>query len=190
MSIEDAKQLVNGMEQNPRIIEKLEEWFSKNQRSEVNLDNFLCLIAGHTDETCFIGPSLIPLLIMVLIMVAPIFLLNLLFDRLFDISIGSNILRILIQLGIVLGILNFPIWQFIPIAIGHIIVLGSFSGYWWPIYIPAEGWIYTIGLVGIKTWNSFYGWVLGFTGLKICLSLEADLYQTHFYMGAALMLND
>lgn len=186
MSIEDAKQLVNGMEQNPRIIEKLERWFSKNQGFDVPLGNLLCLIAGHTDETFFIGPLLIPSLILVLIMVAPPFLL----DFLFDISIGSNILRVLIPLCTVFGILNFITWQLIPFAFGHMIALGSFSGSWFPIFIPAEGWIYTIGLKGIKTWDSIYGRILGFTGIKICLSIETDLHQTHFYIGAALMVDD
>jgi hypothetical protein len=189
MSIEDAKLLVNGMEQNPRIIKKLERWNSKNQGKKVTMENFLCLIAGHTDETFFIGPSLIPSLLLVLIMVTPFFLLNYLF-MFFDISIDLNIIPFLIQLSVIFGLFNFYTWQLNPLAVGHSIIFGYTTGGWWPHWIHAKGWIYTIGLKGIKTWNSIYGGVLGFTGIKICLSHEDGLFQTHFYMGAALMVND
>jgi hypothetical protein len=189
MSIEDIKRLVNGMEQNPIITKKLEWWCSRNQDKKETIENFLCFIAGYTDETLFIGPSLIPSLIIILIMVAPIFLLDFLFERLFDISFGSKILIGLIPLFIVFGGLNYVTWQFIPLAFGHIISLGSIYGSWFPIYIPAKGWINSIGLKGIKTWDSFFGLILGFTGIKICLSLEASFHQTHFYMGAALIVN-
>lgn len=181
MSIENAKRLVNGMDQNPRIVKKLERWFSRNQGNKGVEDNFLCLIAGHTDLTLFIGPSLIPILLLILIITMPLILLFKLSNIHF---FPDNLFKLLI----IFGGLNFLTWQFIPIAVGHIIFLGGSSGGMFPIRIPADGWINTIGLLGITNWNSFYGQIFGFTGIKICYPPAAGM--THFYMGAALMVND
>jgi len=194
MSIEDAKQLVNGMEQNPIIVKKLERWFSRNQGNKGLKDNYLCLIAGHTDRTVFIGPLLIPSLILVLIIGAPFVLLENLLGGLFDIETNIGTI-VMLPLLFVLGGLNFLTWQFNPLAIGHIILLGKLGGGGgFSIPQPADGWINTIGLDGIKNWNSFQGGILGFTGLKIFYSSKSHIFpnldMTHFYMGAALIVND
>ncbi len=181
MSIEDAKRLVNGMEQNLRIVKKLERWFSRNQKNLDDNENILCLIAGHTDLTWFIGPLLFPSLILGVIIGIPLVLLDGLIFRLFDTSI---FIPILFQLLVGIASLYLLIWQLNPIAFGHLIKLGS-EGIWgWSI--PVSGWIYTIGLNGIKNWNSFYGGVLGFTGIKIWYPPKEG--STHFYLGAALMI--
>ena len=178
MSIEDAKRLVNGKEQNQRIANKLERWFSRNQEKKETVENFLCLIAGHTNKTYFTGPLSIPLIILYIII------------AIIDVNID---MPLVLNLPFVfLYGLSFLTWQFNPLAFGHMISFGEVEdGTPWfpPISIPAKGWIYTIGLNGIKNWNSFIGRVLGFTGIKICLSLRTSIYQTHFYLGAALMVD-
>ena len=181
MSIEEAKRLVNGMDQNPNVINKLEQWFFRNQEKIETFDNFLCLIAGRTDWTTFVGPLFIPLLILGLIIGTPLVLLDVLLFRLFETFI---FIPILFPLFFGIGGLCLSIWQLNPIAFGHIIKLGTKGMFGFPI--PALGWIYTIGFNGIKSWDSFYGGVLGFTGIKICYPPIGDM--THFYMGAALMV--
>jgi len=181
MSIEEAKRLVNGMDQNPRVVNKLEHWFFRNQEKRETFDNFLCLIAGRTDWTTFVGPLFIPLLILGLIIGTPLVLLDVLLFRLFETFI---FIPILFPLFFGIGGLCLSIWQLNPIAFGHIIKLGTKGMFGFPI--PALGWIYTIGFNGIKSWDSFYGGVLGFTGIKICYPPIGDM--THFYMGAALMV--
>jgi hypothetical protein len=61
-----------------------------------------------------------------------------------------------------------------------------------PKYIPSEGWIYSIGIAGKKTWvGPFYGnmagpgfiGVVGFTGLKIAVKLNDC-----FYLGSAMKI--
>ncbi len=178
MSIEDAQRLVNGIGKNPWIVKILERWFSRNQEEKETVENFLCLIAGHTDETWFVGPSFILKLIIWGPLLPLIILLNILF--------GTEIPDIdeLFQLFFDRGLISL-IWQYNPLAFGHTILLGYYStDYWPPGWVHAEGWIYTIGLKGIKSWNSFGGSVLGFTGIKICYPPIED--RTHFYMGAAL----
>jgi len=191
MSIEEAKRLVNGMDQNPNVINKLEQWFFRNQEKIETFDNFLCLIAGHTDRTFFIGPSLIPSLFLTIITAVSIELLDILLSILFISGLFNSSFFNPIQINwfilfMLFGGLNLLTWQFIPLAIGHIIKLGGKGGF--GMQIPAEGWINTIGLKGIKIWNEFYGWILGFIGIKICFSFKED--WTQFYMGATLMLID
>lgn len=190
MSIEDTKHLVNGMEQNPRIVNKLERWFNRNQVNEEAIDNFLCLIAGNTDKTLFIGPSLIPSLFLTIVTAVSIDLLDVFLSILFISGLfnSSFFKPININWGILFllfGGLNFITWQINPLALGHMVILGGRGPF--GMHLPAEGWINTIGLKGIKILNEFYGGILGFTGIKICFPLKD---RTHFYMGAALMLID
>ena len=163
MSIDYIQRLVKGIDQNPRIIKKLDRWVSLNQEKEVPVENYLCLIAGHTDKTLFIGPLVILSLIFLLVIGTPLVpFYDSLLSRIFEIS------------------------QFIPLAFGNLIRLGDDGGPF-GAQRPADGWIFAIGLNGIKNWNSFYGWILGFTGLKICFPYKE--VWTQFYMGTALIIN-
>ena len=54
--IEDAQHLVTGKEQNPIIVKILERYYSNNKKSLDNNENTLCLIAGFTSHTYFLGP--------------------------------------------------------------------------------------------------------------------------------------
>ncbi len=183
MSIEEAQRLVNDIEQDQRIVKKLEQRFSRNKGTMGVEDNFLCLITGHTDVHVLIGPSLIPSLILVLILGAPSMLLEILFNvhTKFISFLMSNLIS-----------LNFFTWGYSPLAFGYIIALGhtemGIPGVP-PPKVPAQGWINTIGLNGVKNWNdNFFGGVLGFTGIKICY--PPNEFMTYFYMGAALIVDD
>jgi len=102
---------------------------------------------------------------------------------------ASLYLRLLFWYGISKSI------NFIPLNLGGLITFGY--EYWdhWELrfnYVPAEGWVHTYGLFGIKNWNEYvYGdisviasfthlfillGVVGFTGIKI----------NNFYQGTAL----
>ena len=111
--------------------------------------------------------------------------------ELFDIETNIGTI-VMLPLLFVFGGLNLLTWQFTPLAFGHLIKLGGRGGF--GMRIPADGWINTIGLNGKKNWNRFYGWILGFTGFKNCFPSKLDFFpnidMTHFYMGAALIVND
>ena len=73
--------------------------------------------------------------------------------------------------------------NFFPLKIGAFIFFGMFD--FDPFYggiIPSEGWVSTLGLYGKKACSgSFWGGVVGFTGIKIIRD-----YFDFFYLGAAL----
>ena len=160
LSIEEAKRLVNGVGQKPRFVKILERWYSRNFDIFDDDENFLCLIAGHTDNTYFMPPF---------------------FGIIED---SPKLWPILL-----IYLFTFPIWLFNPLPIGNTIYLGSLSGGMLPRIIPAEGWVYTVGLNGIKTWSGtftgdlgqIFKGALGFTGIKI-----GFLLTSYFYMGSAL----
>jgi hypothetical protein len=84
----------------------------------------------------------------------------------------------------------------VPIGFNEWIVIGHTSGKWpYLNYYPATGWIYTMGLNGVKTWNNSFGagiinpffWCLGatgFTGLSLLLP-----NHERFYLGLALFVD-
>ena len=194
MSVEEAQRLVTGEEQNPRIVKLFERYYSKNQKS-LDIDrNFLCLIAGDTSNTVFIGPF------------ALLFGLHgpLLFVRNFaffewlknnnpdfwswwSVNFG-NFHSILLFFRMFFWIAFGAGLNFLPLKIGAYMFYGwytpSFDPWEESEWIPAKGWIITNGLSGKKQWTgSFFGDVLGFTGIKI----YRDLFD-FFYLGSALLV--
>jgi len=138
---------------------------------KVNIDspikgNFFCLLAGNTDFTIFNG----------------------IFSTL---SLALCFLFLGFEVFILLWMGSYYFSNFFPLSAGHTISLGIQGTQW---TYPAEGWVFTIGLTGVKNWegniigdirlgilDEFIG-VTGFTGLKIRNLNSNDV----FYMGFAL----
>jgi hypothetical protein len=138
---------------------------------KVNIDssikgNFFCLLAGNTDFTIFNG------------------ILSTLFLALSFLFLGFEVF-ILLWMG------SYYFSNFFPLSAGHTISLGVQGTQW---TYPAEGWVFTTGLTGVKNWegnligdirlgilDEFIG-VTGFTGIKIKNLNSNDV----FYMGFAL----
>jgi hypothetical protein len=102
-------------------------------------------------------------------------------------GLGSYIISLMGVIWLLDNIKPFSVW--------HRIYLGQFSI---PGGInPAEGWIITCGLTGLRKWNgsltgnvikdSWYDstGVIGFTGIKI---MHKDFYRS-FYLGTALLVS-
>jgi len=93
--------------------------------------------------------------------------------------------------------LRYWILNINPIQIGRTVCLGE-RGHFYPS-IPAEGWLYTIGLNGMKwdreMWGALplapidlygvytYSAILGFFGLQL---FDLNYNHVHFYLGSAL----
>ena len=189
INIKDVQQLVTGKKQDKMLVRTLERLYNKHMDSSGNKENFLCLIAGSTENTYFQGPtgritsdtwhSLIDY-----------FWENEIILRLLT-SIISDILFLFLTLG---GFL----WGIIPLSFGYEIGFGC--EYETPDiteYYPAKGRVFTLGLNKKKFFRgSFFGdiplrqflsilfWcypgALGFTGIKI------GLWGRHIYLGSAL----
>jgi hypothetical protein len=187
MSVEQVQRLVTRDSQNKRLIQLINNMYSKNLLS-LGGSNYCCLLVGNTDfATSFQGPisnSLGYLLAFLLIFNPP---------PLYD----DN----LVALALAMMLLNY-LTEFIPftpmscIAFGYPDVPGLYHGR------PATGWINSIGLGGSQNWNgSFYGGLIpipifisgyntaylgcrGFTGIKIGLE-----FLSWFYFGSALVIS-
>jgi hypothetical protein len=211
MSVEKAQKLVTGQYQNSNeniYVNKLHLISSLI----LNDDNDFCLLVGRTDNTIFCGPL--------------VRFYNEIYYRVFNalLTTGDWLYRHnIISLTILIDIL-FALWINI-IGVGEIFLdLYSYLfslinplpfsdiiylGYWDEIGYgggPAEGWIYTNGLNGVKEWNnSFWGdlpiapyediassaapGITGFTGIRILLDRPIFLTKGDiFYMGTALRI--
>ena len=202
INIEQAQQLVTGNNLNERASRLLDRLCNRNLVTMDDNENALCLIAGKTDETRILANELIlvsgfilsglgyviaELVLAGLLDKTPDFLwilLDRLVDRINDIITVPGILSSLINLctyACIIGLFSFPLNLVSGIYVGH---MGL------PYPYPAHGWLFTIGLNGIKKWDgSFYGGLSegymgakGFTGIKI-LDLRSSEY---FYLGTAL----
>jgi hypothetical protein len=198
INVEEVQKLVTGEERNPRVERLFERYYSNNQKSLFDNDNILCLIAGKTIYTVFIGPFALLFGLLFGIHGVSSFLRHIKILEWFD-KISPNLLswwlenfgefhyRLLflrMSLWIALGVgLNF-----LPLKTGAYIHYGwikfPYTPWDYPEDIPAEGWVNTFGLFGKKEWSGdFYGDVLGFTGIKITNEL-----LNHYYLGAALRI--
>jgi len=188
MSTDKAQKLVLGGYQNPlytRLLDKLQNSYGK---SYGDYENYYCLIAGHTTNTVSRG-----------IIASIIRIITIILFSLYESSFFSFLLTF--GLGNVISNLN-------PILILSLIGIGGVSeglGYWQ--YLPANGWIFTIGLNGVKIWGgNFYGaidnyeyyaiyWfnvigffpgILRFSGIKIIFPKDlGNLELNSFYLGTA-----
>lgn len=191
MSIDKAQQLVTGEEHNPKMVKLLERWINKNPKSLGSNRNALCLIAGRTNQTQFFGP--IATLLSFVFLPYSIPYVGLLFLFIFAILV--------------------EFFNIFPLAYGHRIGIGGVYYDDDEGWLPAEGWVTTLGLLGIKSWKgSFYGHILpileliipivgalgypgvfGFIGIKIITGIKDYIKDylrvPHFYFGTALWVN-
>ena len=180
LSCKEVQELVTGensisnpkkMNSNKHFNQAYEKLNNKTSKHGVQ-ENKFCLIAGRTTNTLFKGPF-------------ESILYNLK-DFLSD-SIWWFLWGILLHF-----------WTLNPLTIGYIIGIGEHDSFYWEDF-PARGWVFTLGLNGIKFWQDsiygelplipvyffvpeiyFYPGVTGFTGIKI--SIYSDLA---FYLGFA-----
>jgi len=192
INVDKVQRLVTGEEQNPRIIKLFERYYSKNQKSSDIDRNFLCLMAGDTSYTIFIGPFAL-----LFVFLGPLlFVRNFVFfewlrnnnpDFWSWLSVNfSDFFSKLFFLRIVFWIAFGAGLNFLPLKIGAYMFYGwyipSFDPWDESEWIPAKGWIITNGLSGKKQWSgNFFGDVVGFTGIKI----YRELFD-FFYLGSAL----
>ncbi len=189
LSIKQAQRLVTGGYHDSRAMKISERIFSRFQK---NNSNYLCLIAGTTNGTNFDSQLelLFGRIIVLLGCVGPIFFNKFPLYTLF-----------------ILGYFFMDIFDsFNPVAIASRVNLGGEKGGGWhPEFVEfyANGWIVTIGLLGIKRYNreligtlplygtailsqgfiyKFNPGILGFTGLQIYNPIQ----EKHFYFGSAL----
>lgn len=164
--------------------------------SSDNTSNALCLIAGHTTETRFLSLSSRASFVLFL-------LLAVLAEK-----VGSSGYKklglLLLGAGCPLFIhfgLSYFLGNVFPLVISQWIRFGSWVNR--PGYVnPAEGWIYTLGVYGKKSWNqTFHGAMtqdfelnigaIGFTGIKLCIPQfdYVSVPYTTFFLGSALLVN-
>jgi hypothetical protein len=194
MNIEQALILVTGLYQDKKTINFQEKILKNSLLIIDNTSNILCLIAGCTTETIFIPflarASLIPSL--TTLAWASVTLTS---GRLI---IGMILLGLSLIFGIT-SIMSFLLGNISPLSLSQWIRFGEWISR--PGYVnPADGWLSTMGLNGMKTWDhSFHGniggddylGVMGFTGIKIFfpnLNFVVVPY-TAFFIGSALLVN-
>jgi hypothetical protein len=187
MSVEKAQQLMLCDSQNEKKIPLINNFFNKFSLFSDGKSNALCLIAGQSSNTFFIPfvsrADIIPLII------------TLSSSELFATSGYSVISKVLFGLSILFGIIFVVslLWGNItPLSFLHWICFGEIQSRPNFHIEPAYGWLSTIGLNGVKTWNqSFTGGIgyplinagiIDFTGIKLLL------FGKYTYIGSALFV--
>jgi hypothetical protein len=182
MSVEKAQKIVTGGYQKSQDKEHIQ--ISKHHKSMLNENvNLFCLIAGQSSNTIFIPfvSRLVALPLILTLMFGQYFFLLFLFFYL----IFFNAFSISMLVG-----------NIFPVSFFNWICFGVDSGIQVPpgYAFPAQGWVSTIGLNGVKKWNqSFYGTidypvlnagVIDFSGIKLL-----RLNGTSTYFGSALWVS-
>jgi hypothetical protein len=196
---DEIKQLVSGKTQHLNSIKfrnKMDDGF----------ENRLCLVAGDTSETLFLGPVIL-LTALIFIPVAALALLFTINSNLSNfklLNLSLHIIGYLLAFTCLFFLLfsEATVYSRFPVAIGSIATLGHMFRDDQPYskddhYYPAEGWISTLGINGKQTYSgSFYGQILplytfmsyfytgmvGFTGIHILREKASNV----FYLGFAL----
>jgi hypothetical protein len=119
----------------------------QKQRQYLINFNLFSLIAGSTSSNTVFIPPLARLL------------------SLMYLCFGSN--EILSTLLLALLAATVLLSKNSPIAVWDWITFGYMASRPSPHMIPADGWLNSIGLLGVKKWDMLTGIVIGFTGLKV-----------------------
>jgi len=152
-------------------------------------ENALCLIAGKTKKTGAVGLGTI-LSSLRLIIMAIIY-------EYFNPSFLGELIDFIYLLRSEFWFFTTLFSYLLPLKLGGFMIYGNivYVGPGETYYNPAEGWVYTIGLNGIKTWDGpiygdifniplgpfeYYFGAIGFTGIKILP------FGSGFYLGSAL----
>jgi hypothetical protein len=203
MNVKQAQSLVTGLYQNKNMLKLEEKLHYKSILGKDNNSNYFCLIAGiasHVLSYGFPARSLIYFNIIIEKLLAFLQSPKLVqFLILIDSKIQSSFSSFMWN-GLLLAIL----YQFIPLKIFSCLSFGIGDGASHPNH-PSNGWIFSIGLAGIKNWipsfignistmkvyvpfvadNTYFIGATGFTGISILLpSNDNDYY--FFLIGTAL----
>jgi hypothetical protein len=193
MSVEQALKLVTKSYQDETIINFKEKLLINSLSIFDNKSNVLCLIAGRTTETIFI-PFLARVSLLPMLATLAWASVTIPSGRLI---IGMTLLGLSLIFGITF-IISFLMGNSIPFSFLQWIRFGEWISR--PGYVnPADGYLFTAGLNGVKTWNySFHGaiggddylGVMGFTGIKIFFpnSNFVVIPYTAFFLGSALLV--
>jgi len=172
LSVEQAKRLVTGGYQDSRVMKLLEMLFGNNQINDAS--NYLCLIMGETTGARLVGLVEIGCSALLYALFVVYFISEFAFE---------SFVPILLEIrSSIIALNNFYQNMTFPIIGGTgIIALGGKR----PSSSPgpplenyhAEGWVWTRGLNGNKSWNgTFYGSIR---------SLKSPIYAYHtYYIGA------
>ena len=180
LSVNQAQKLIiNNYEES--LVNKL----FKNQNSLDDSGNRLCLIAGKTSNTLSFGlASLLILGILAPLVTLPMYLLLMLFDTIApDFLINHPIFGFILAF---IGVSPLFVGLLFPIEIFGFILFGIPTfGYWgFEGWLEPKGFIFTIGLDGVKTWFNNIpegSLIIGFSGIKITTPL-----LRMFHLGTAL----
>ena len=206
MSVEKAQNLVIGGFQNPRFLRFLDDILKRFLGTNYGAyENYNCLISGQTTYTVSVGP------ILSTIEYSSALLATIFYDTANYYHLKGNVLLSdffewlswQISAIFLFGSLINVIDNLNPVTLLSIIGLGTLlanPGYGWHNY-PANGWIHTNGLNGVKNWSGdIYGnltenyiiswlWVFecypgvfGFSGIKIGITESLN----SFYLGHAI----
>jgi uncharacterized protein YaaR (DUF327 family) len=198
MSVEQAQRLVIRLYQNTKLVKCVkcvEKLLNTSEKSLLQEGNRVCLICGKAQSnTYFQGP-------VSKVIYDVLYILMNVFDKYSVTGSIAMLFCLLLLIHASMTIIFSNILRDLP-YIGATIYYGGAE--WGPgmkiHYYPAEGNIWTIGLIGIRNWNGqFYGklsslrldgffsqyypGVNGFTGLRLYL-ISSD-----FYFGSALNVN-
>jgi hypothetical protein len=176
LSAERAQNLVTNGYQSSRHNKLIERIFSQNQVVFDNDSNYLCLLAGETDNTFFgvykeYSIALISVLLIILFYNYDTFV------QLLDL--------------IYIFFLNYRLERVLHLRTS--IALGGYVSWHPPMEEPAHGWLFTQGLNGQKSWNGsfrgdffdfwlYYPGVTGFKGIRIDRN---NGYNNYYYLGYA-----
>lgn len=191
ISIDYAQRIVTGKEQNIMIIKALEKLYNNKHKVLDENENLFCLISGETTKTFFTGLVPFSIHIHCILFSSRYFRFYfLLKDYNYELwewwkSIFNKFSIRLVAFRMIIWYILAGILNFFPLKIGTNIHYGGYGGYYRaPQEVPAEGWICTNGLLGKKNWSgSFYGNVIGFTGIKIIKG-----FFDRYYIGTALKI--
>jgi hypothetical protein len=194
MSVEKAQSLVVGQNQNKRIMKLQERLLHTRLFSQDNNSNYLCLIAGNTDHTGIIG--LLPV-VTVTSSLAIAILNEIVMTYFPNLKILTYSVALFVAILFFSGLLSY----FLPATLFSVITLGWWSGsFGYEQYTPSNGWVRSIGSMGMKMWEgALYGRLryivlptggvltyigaIGFAGIKL------GLFGHRFYLGSALVAN-
>ena len=191
ISIEYAQRIVTGKEQNIMIMKALEKLYNNKQKVLDENENLFCFISGETTNTFFTGIVPFSIHLHCILFSSRYFRFYfLLKDYNYELwewweSIFDELCINLVTFRMIIWYITAGILNLFPFKIGTYIHYGGYGGYYRaPQEIPAEGWINTNGLLGNKNWSgSFYGNVIGFTGIKIIKG-----FFDRYYIGSALRI--
>ena len=197
----DVQELVTGENtiSNPvkmKTIKHFEQAYEKLKNKNLGLDeneNMFCLIAGDTTNTFTVGLGTIGCGINIISLWIRFGLLYSFFEIIYA-SFLSKLLQSLFELRVKFWLFTIIFSYLFPLKLGGFLTYGTAEHIPWTEYYPSNGWVFTNGLNGKKTWDgpfygdiskldllytSYYLGAIGFTGIKI------NPAGSGFYLGSA-----